>query len=272
MGNPSLGREPGQVIEPSRLGRWLLAGVLLTTYLPMQVVIAVPFVITLITAQGDITLDNIDRLLNSDALLWVTLLSAALAALLTIIVAVAWPALWERLTSRDVPPAEWMAWRRPRHIPLWLVPVITLPMLVLIGIVVVMEFGPAEIEIQMQLFSTPALQAASLITVSTVVPVAEELIFRGALYNALLPRPRAGTPGWQRHIVPFVVSALMFGAVHLLAGFQTAAALIQIALLSLYLSALRALSGSVKTSIVGHLVWNLTAAIGLIVANMVGTI
>ena len=250
VGDLPLGGEPGQAAEPSRLGRWLLAGVLLTTYLPMQVVIAVPFMITLITAQGDITLDNIDRLLTSDALLWVTLLSAALAALLTIIVTVAWPVLWERLTSRDVPPAEWVAWRRPRRIPLWLVPVITLPML----------------------FSTPALQAASLITVSTVVPVAEELIFRGALYNALLPPPRAGTPSWQRHIVPFVVSALVFGAVHLLAGFQTAAALIQIALLSLYLSALRALSGSVKTSIMGHLVWNLTAAIGLIVVNMTGTI
>ncbi len=181
------------------------------------------------------------------------------------------------LSQRAVPFGEWLAWVRPRYLPLWSVPLLTVPVLVLVGLVVFMQFGPTEIDIQMQLFSTPALQAVSLLVVSTIVPVAEEFVFRGALYNALLrpERLRAtpdGEPGgvrrWQRHVVPFIITTLAFASVHLLAGFETVAAIIQIMLLSMFLTLLRSVTGSVKSSVAAHLLWNLIAGVGLIVSNM----
>ena len=76
--------------------------------------------------------------------------------------------------------------------------------------------------------------------------------------------------GWRRHIVPFVLTTVLFGAVHLLAGFQAMGSIVLIFLLSAYLTALRAVTGSVKTSIVAHLVWNLTAAVGLAISSFYG--
>ncbi len=262
------GLSPG---PPSPLARWLLAGALFTAYLPMQVVIGVPLVVVALMATGQPgETASLEALADSPAVLWITLLVAGAAAALTVVVAAGWGAAWEWVARQRVTAAEWLAWRTPRKFPLWSVPLLTLPMLVLIGVVVVMRFGPVEIGIQMQLFSTPALQAASTLIVTTVVPVAEELIFRGALYNALLPPARAGMTAIRRHALPFVVCSVLFGAVHALAGFVTAGAIVQVMLLSVYLTALRSLSGSVKASIVGHVTWNAAAALALIVVTQTG--
>lgn len=251
--------------SPSRLGRWLLAGLLFTMYLPMQVLLAVPAVVVAISTGG---ITSMDDLLESETVLWLTLGAAALAAALTIVAAAVWPRLWQVFTSRRHTPGEWLAWRAPRKLPLWAVPLLTFPVLIVVGLLVALLFGPTEIDIQLQLFSTPALGVASAVIVSTVVPVAEELIFRGALYNAMLPHGGAAD-GWRRHAVPFVVSTVLFAAVHLLAGFETAAAIVQVIILSAYLTSLRTFTGSVKASVVGHLVWNLIAAVGLLVSTLI---
>jgi membrane protease YdiL (CAAX protease family) len=246
-----------------RGARWLLTGVLFTAYLPLQIVFAVPFVIVAILSGGMQAAENPAALLESQFLLWATLASAALAGAVTVVLAAVWPWLWQLVSGRLITWREWFAWQKPRYIKLWMVPPITLPILVVVGLVVVTFFGPAEIQIQLDLFSTPALGAASTVVVSTVVPVAEELLFRGALYNALLKPGSPKNPGWRRHILPVTVTALSFAAVHLAAGFETAAAIIQIVLLSAYLSLLRAVTGSVQTNITAHAVWNALAALGL---------
>lgn len=251
--------------SPPRLGRWLLAAVLFIMYLPMQVLLAVPAVV-LAMSTGEIT--SADDLLESETVLWMTLGAAALAAILTIVAAAIWPRLWKLFTSRLYSLNEWLAWRAPRRLPLWAVPLLTFPVLIVVGLLVALLFGPTEIDIQLQLFSTPALGAASAVIVSTVVPVAEELIFRGALYNALLPRGgEAG--GWRSHALPFAVSTILFAGVHLLAGFETAAAIVQVIILSAYLTSLRTFTGSVKASVAGHLVWNFIAAVGLLVTTLI---
>ncbi|HOA23913.1 MAG: CPBP family intramembrane glutamic endopeptidase [Aggregatilineales bacterium] len=262
----TLQAQPAEAFDkPSPLGRWLLAGVLFMAYLPMQVLLAIPAVAVAVAFGG---LTSLEDLLESELVLWMTLGAAALAAFLTIVVALAWPWVWRLLTSRDIPLREWIAWRPPKRLPLWAVPLLTLPLLIVVGALVSLIFGPTEIEIQLQLFSTPALRVVSAIVVSTVVPVAEEFIFRGAIYSALLP-PEAGEAGWRRHALPFVVTTLLFAAVHLLAGFETAAAIIQILILSSFLTALRTVTGSVMPSTLAHLVWNFTAAIGLILTSVV---
>jgi membrane protease YdiL (CAAX protease family) len=241
-------------------------------YLPMQIVIALPVMVVVILFND---VSAYDDLLESPVLLWLSLLAAALAGLLTLAVAWLWPALWRLIRQGSVPASEWLAWRRPRRIPLWAVLPVTLLALLLIGggiglLADQLGLGTTEISLQMQLFSTPALQAASIVIVSTIVPAAEELIFRGALYNALLRPAAPGLTGRRRHAAAFVVTSLAFASVHLLAGFETPASILQIVLLSAYLTALRTYTGSVTPSIVAHTVWNLAAAVGLTLANTLG--
>lgn len=262
--------EPDPAGQPSPLARWLLAGALFTAYLPMQIALGIPAIVVALLATGQAGATNLAELADTPAVVWATLLVAGMAAALTIGVAAAWGPVWNWLGAGRIALADWLAWRKPRHFPLWLVPLMTLPMLAVIGLLVVMRFGPVEIGIQMQLFSTPARQAASTLVVTTVVPVAEELIFRGALYNALLRPARAGVSAIQRHALPFAVSSVLFGAVHILAGFVTVGAIVQVMLLSFYLTGLRAVSGSVKASVVGHVSWNAVAALALIVVNQTG--
>ncbi len=253
--------------EPSRWSRWVLVGALFTTYVPMQIVFAIPLLaVAVLTGQ----IRSMADLTNTSLVLGMGLFAVALSAALTIVVAGMWPRLWGQFSRVRVAFADWMSWHRSERISLWAVPPLTVFVLGGIELGLAQIVGSAEIEVQMQLFSTPELQAASLIVVSTVVPIAEELIFRGALYNALLAHAPANTPAWRQHLVPFTIVALTFAAIHLLAGFETGAALLQIALLSMFLTALRTITGSVKASIVAHLAWNLLAAVGMILANTLG--
>jgi membrane protease YdiL (CAAX protease family) len=253
--------------EPSRLGRWLFAVTLVISYLPMQIVFALPAVGYYLLSHPIRSTADLQTLLESDYVVWASLIAAALAALLTICVALVWPWVWAIFTRRHISLREWLAWRKPERFPLWSVPLLTVPIVVLLGLVAVLV-GPAEVEVQLELFRTPALQIASTLVVSSIVPVAEEFIFRGALYSAILPREVPDREDWQRQILPFALTTLLFAAVHLLSGFQTWAAILQIALLSAFLTGLRMLTGSVKPGLLAHLLWNLTAAIGLIASTI----
>ena len=253
-------------VQPGKAGRWMLTGTLLMTYLPMQIIVAIPLV-TIALLSGKIT--SLESLTNPEdpMVLWMSLIAAAIAGVLTIGAALAWPAVWRFFTTRDIKLADWLAWRKVERVPLWAVPVVTLAVILGSGLLASTTLGPTEVDLQVKLFSLPGLGALATVVVSTIVPVAEEFIFRGALYGAVLGDRLTG---WQRHIAPFVLTTILFGAVHLLAGFQAAGSIVLIFLLSAYLTALRAVTGSVKTSIVAHLVWNLTAAVTLALSSFYG--
>jgi membrane protease YdiL (CAAX protease family) len=260
---------PGPASEPARLGRWSLAALLFLTYLPLQVLAALPVIMILVYNGQLSTLEDLERFITSEPGIWLSILAAAVAALATIAVAGAWPHLWRWLSgSQDFGPAEWLAWRQPERIGLWRVGLITLPFLLITTAGVDRLAGPTEVSAQLYLFSQPGLMIASTLVVSTVTPLAEEFLFRGTLYNALLPRRREGVSPWQRHLVPLVVTSLLFAAVHLLAGFETVPSIILITLFSLYLGALRAVTGSVQAPVVGHMIWNLAGSLALILTNL----
>jgi membrane protease YdiL (CAAX protease family) len=261
--------------RPPALGRWLLAVTLFSTYLPLQIVAAIPPVIVALMSYGPLNTEAdltraLERFIDSEEALWITIGSASVAAVVTIVVAWAWPWIWRLFVpATHFSLADWLGWNKPRWIKTWMVPLITLPFLLVVVIGVSLTSGPTEVDVQMQLFSTTGLQIVSGLVVSTIVPLAEELVFRGALYNALLRSPREGEPRWRRHVVPFVVVSLLFGGAHLLAGFATFAAIVQIVILSTYLTALRAVSGSVRPSLIAHMVWNMAGAVALILVNTV---
>jgi membrane protease YdiL (CAAX protease family) len=248
--------------EPARWARWLLAGLLLSTYLVTQIgVIIIVLIFKMITGE---IVDEVQAsaFIMSEAVLGFVLGGAALGALFTVGVA----AVWSLLSRFDA--GAWIAWRKPQRVRLWLVPLLTVVVMLVVLPLIALTVGEAEVETQMALFSTAPLQVASTLVVTTIVPFAEEFIFRGAFYNALLPGARPGVPAWRRHLAPFLLTSLMFAAIHIPTGFLSAPSILMILLLSCFLGALRAWTGSVRPGVLAHMVWNLFAAIGLILENV----
>ncbi|HEC22231.1 MAG TPA: CPBP family intramembrane metalloprotease [Chloroflexi bacterium] len=253
---------------PPRLALWALAGLLLGTYVLLQLLIPLPVLAVLIVNGNLRTQQQVVDFLISENGIGLALIASALAALATVTLAVVWARAWRWLVpGSPFEMADWLAWRKPRRIRLWMVPLITLPFVFMVVVPISLLIGPAEVEPQLLLFSSPTLQIASSLVVTTVVPFAEEFIFRGALYNALLPAGEPDQPFWRRHLVPFLLTSLLFSLVHIPTGFLTAGSIVMILLLSLFLGALRAVSDSVQASIVGHVIWNIFGALSLILAN-----
>ncbi len=250
---------------PSRLGRWLLTIVLLLTYFSVQIIVAIPFVLYLMTTNPHALREPLDQV---PLVVWATLIGAGIAGAATIAVAWVWPAAWRLLTHQaGLTKADWVAWSAPHHIPLWVVGLTTLPIVFAVNTVVQLALGPSDVTVQEMMFTSPARQVVASLVVSTVVPVAEELIFRGALYSALLSPRNKVDPRWFHHILPVMVTTPLFAAVHGLAGFESLPPFVAVGALALYLGLLRAATGSVKPSIVGHVVWNLSGAVALTLSN-----
>jgi len=240
--------------SPRRLFVWVLAILLLGAYFVAQLV---PGVAYLAVRYPDGDFPDMDTLGQSDEFAWALIIGLALGGLATIGVAWLWPRLWPKADA-----SQWLAWRPPQRLAWWVIVLITLPLAFGVAYVTVELFGAPEVAIQEQLFSvSTSLTAVAAVVVATLAPVAEELIFRGALYNGLLParEPRR----WTHHILPLLATSATFALLHLAAGFETAGAVIQIAALAIYLGALRAVTGSVQGSLIGHVSWNMLAAIGL---------
>lgn len=252
---------PADVSRPPRWGLLALVVLLMMAYLGLQLVIAVAFVIWRVANHQPVTPE---ALANNELFIWVNLISGATGAAVTVGLALVWPRVWRLMTSRDYSGlAGWLGWQKPRHVSLWLVPAATLPFMLLVVLGVSQLFGESTVDVQLLLFTTASLRIVTSIVVSTIVPLAEEIMFRGALYNLLLPSKKEGMTEWQRQALPFIVTGLLFASIHLLAGFETPGALVQVAILSFYLSGLRAVTGSVKSSVAGHVTWNLVSALVL---------
>ena len=248
-------------VVPPWYGRWMLFAILFGTYFVVQLAVAVPFIFWLMASNPGAYTDP-NSLMEEPLAIWGTLIASAIGGGATGLLAWAWPRIWGLVSENKLLTGGlWLAWNRVNRIPLWLVVTITAPLVFLVSAGVTSALGPSEVDLQLQLFTSPARQIFASLVVSTVVPLAEELIFRGGLYGALLPASHYSTPKWTDHILPILVTTPLFSLVHLLGGFETLPPFIAIGLLSLYLGLLRAITGSVKASIVGHMTWNLIGAI-----------
>ncbi|NDJ52118.1 MAG: CPBP family intramembrane metalloprotease [Chloroflexi bacterium] len=264
--NPSLTDD-----RPPRANLWFYAGLLLFAYLPTQLLLVVPLlaIATLFVVEPGMTQEQMElalgTFLQSELGLILLILTGGLAGVITIAAAFLWPGLWNRLSrsenSKDF--TDWLAWYRPEWLGLWVIPLATAALSVVLSNLAVLVFGNVEVELQTMLFESRAVALAAIIPVALIAPLAEELVFRGALYNALLPDRKIDLPEWRRHLMPFVITSLAFTAVHLLAGFESIGSLILLLMLSGYLGLLRFVTGSVRAPVVAHMTWNLLAAIGL---------
>lgn len=261
------------VIEPPAPGRWLLAVLALVSFIALQLVLLIPIMMYAIvsshaTTEFEVRL-AVGRFLGSESGILLTVLAAAAAGIATTLLAFGWPKLWNFLSRGPrFDAGDWLAWRPTDKLPLRLVPFITLPFLFGVALVISQMVGETQVDPQLALFSTPTLRIVSTIVVAVVAPISEEVVFRGALYYALLGSREKAETDWTHHILPFVVTSLAFAALHIVAGFERAGSLILILLFSMYLTGLRAFTGSLKASIVGHMVWNAVGAISLIAVNL----
>ena len=246
--------------HPSRLGLWLLSAALGGSYLILQLVVVVPVMAWMLATHQ---LARRQDALDSPTLILTALVGVAFAASITIGLAAAWPGLWSRISHQArMSLAEWVGWRPVQAIPVWVIVVATPVLIGVLSAFVVMVLHDNEQNLQAKLFESDASRILASVIVVTFVPVAEELIFRGALFNALTSY-REGLTFWQRYWLPVTVTAVVFAVIHRFAGVDTLAGMIEITILSFYLSGLRAATGSVRASMVAHFTWNLLGAMAL---------
>lgn len=104
---------------------------------------------------------------------------------------------------------------------------------------------------QLGMQASPALRVSLMMTVASLGPLVEELLFRGLLLSALLRRMKVS---WA-----VLASALLFALIHLPGLRWHGYALPALALLALALAWLRLRSGSLWPSVLAHAVNNLLA-------------
>jgi len=257
-------------IRPSRVALWTFALLLLGSLGLLQLFFGGVFLF-LYSVFTDVDLTELASdigFLSSEPALVLGLFAYFFTALIVIGVAFVWPTSWRAITESPQGPtaAEWLGWRPSTRLPMWVVPLLTLAYIAVVGITVTGIFGDATVDVQLLLFSTPLLQVVAVPVAGILAPIAEELVFRGALYNAMLPDKHQTQPEWVRHIGPFLVTSSSFVAIHAFAGFEEPGSFLLIIALSLYLSGLRAWTGSVKPAIIAHMTSNIASIIGLILA------
>ncbi len=147
---------------------------------------------------------------------------------------------------------------------LWLLAGVALQLAILPFLQIVVDVhGKAETQDVVEQFKQargPALVLFAVIVV-TVAPVAEELLFRGALLRAL---QRRMTPAWA-----VFVSALAFAAVHplLSPSIGSVIAIPGLFALGLLSAALAIRTGNLSASILLHAGFNLLTAVSVLVAR-----
>ncbi len=115
----------------------------------------------------------------------------------------------------------------------------------LLALRVIPQTGEAPIEAFIS-FPSGALAFALL---GMVLPLAEELFFRGFLYGSLAPLGR---------VTAFVLTTLLFSALHAQQTWGNWGALLAVTVTGATLTLLRAFSGSTLVSAVAHLLYNLS--------------
>ncbi|MGD8862933.1 MAG: type II CAAX endopeptidase family protein [Myxococcales bacterium] len=111
---------------------------------------------------------------------------------------------------------------------------------------------PATGEAPIQTFVSWPSGMLSFAALGVILPVAEELFFRGYLYRATLPLGRAAA---------FVITVALFIGLHAQQSWGNWGGLLAIGVTGVGLTALRALSGSVLVPAVAHLLYNFALSV-----------
>ena len=228
-------------------GAWSLgaAALMLVVMFAAQVAVLVPTVVAMLLVPPSVlvaprtALARVAHAFSSGASVGaVTFAGYALFLLLGYLI-------WVRPRRRSLRQAA--AWL-PSRFPVWIaVPVSLATGVGLSGVVYLLREPPPEI--MSQLLASPLAIAVLGFTLVTIVPVAEEVYFRGVLWAAV--RRRVNAPA------TVLITSALFGLMHLSTYGAVASALWQTAAMGVMLAVLRARSGSIVPCVVAHAVINL---------------
>lgn len=172
---------------------------------------------------------------------------------------------WAILRFRVERPLVALGFERGRSWLLALTPPMTFLVMIGVTLFVTTLLGLEELSVEAQemLFETPSIGVVSAIVVSTLVPLIEEILFRGLIFEPI--RYRLGN-GWA-----VVVSGMLFAGAHLLMVTTGEAIVGLVAIwlsLGLFLGALRVYTGTLWGPILGHATWNVIASLGALLAQL----
>ena len=94
-------------------------------------------------------------------------------------------------------------------------------------------------------------------------PVLKEVLFRGYLMRLLLGSLKGLRPPWVKSVAAVMISAAVFGAIHLLRPGTEAVTVAVIAGIGVVYGYIRMASGSTATAAVAHAVYNMTLYVGM---------
>ena len=142
----------------------------------------------------------------------------------------------------------------PSRCPVWVaIPVALATGLLLNAILLLLKEPPPPV--MRDLLSSPLSIAAFLLVTATIVPLAEEVCFRGVLWAAVR---HAGLPA------AVLITSAIFGLVHLTTYGLMLSAVIQTFVMGVMLAILRVRAGSIVPCIVAHAVLSLYAIVSFV--------
>ena len=241
------------ITPPLTRSRWaglFLALGLLVAFVVLQLVVALVVVIAiLLLTMAGLTAETAMRLAENGAVVGG---AGAVAGLLRI------GLVW-LVVSR----AGRQSFRAPlalvssRTWPLWTFPLLAVAAALLFDGVTALLNLPIVPEVLLPYFQGPAAVAVMAFSTVVIAPLAEELLFRGVLFNAV----ERFVPAW----LTVLLTALAFGVLHVMTYGTDWYTILQTAVMGLILGGLRAWTRSLWPSVVFHATNNLYATIQAVV-------
>jgi membrane protease YdiL (CAAX protease family) len=232
---------------PHALVVWVISVALLIV-IPLLTI--APYLIYRVAVHG-----ALDNLATDPNLIFMSILGVFPVHILSALV------VWLVVTNRGRRPFwQTLGWRWPSNLapPLGPLLVVFLAMvLFVIGYTITWLVGGSETQLDLIIKSSYNARFATAFLAAVTGPFVEELIYRGVLYPAL---QRAFGALWA-----VVAVSTLFTGVHVLQYFNNLGVIAVIALLSIALTLLRAVTGTLLPSYVMHLVFNGIQALFLVI-------
>jgi membrane protease YdiL (CAAX protease family) len=141
----------------------------------------------------------------------------------------------------------------PRRIALWIGAAVAVAALLVAAARVSLEVVPATSEAPIQSFVSWPSGLLCFAALGVLLPIGEELFFRGYLYRAALSLGRGAA---------FWITVVLFVALHAEQSWGNWGGLVAVAVTGLALTGLRARSGSVLIPALAHVLYNFTLSMG----------
>jgi hypothetical protein len=253
-------RQPSAVSQDAN-GFWQLFVAILTWVSSVALLLLMPLLFAgpyVIYKGSTVPGLRAESLLTNKTFVLLSLLAVIPAHILTIVI------VWAVVTGLGKR-AFWetLKWSWPERFGPWKTVALAVVLLGL-GLVLSAAFGGSETQLDQLINSSYAARLTTAFLAAATAPLAEELVYRGVLYSAFERVTGA--------ICAVIIVSTMFAGVHIYQYYNNFGVIAVIALLSISLTLVRALTGRLLPCFVMHLVFNGIQSIFLVIQPYVDKI